>query len=433
MVLRFDADFAAFSSSPSLSVADRNAVRNPRRTLFVLCLASGGWAFGFGLGAPLASLWLRDAGRSARVIGLNTSLYYLGVALAAFAVPCLMRRFCRLCVVGGIVADAVVTALFPWAESLLAWSLLRLIGGMATALSIIPMETLVNHNAPPERRARDFGFYAFSVALGVALGSLIGLPLYPLAPRWTFALGGLVTLASALTAWMGWPVGGSERSRDREGAALSTASSRSWLDSIANAFSYGAAWVQGFLEGGLITFLSIYLLGRGYREGEVSFLVGGLFAGVILCQVPLAWLADRLGRWHVLLGCHILLMAALLSVRGCPSTPLLAVALFLLGACCGALYPLGLALLGERVPPAELARANAHYLASNCVGSLCGPTLLGLVIDRFGQPSQFLAGAIAVAAVGGLGIACHRKGDKPPRRRGRPEKKTKRELELYNV
>ena len=35
---------------------------------------------------------------------------------------------------------------------------------MATALSIIPMETLVNHNAPPERRARDFGLYAFSVA-----------------------------------------------------------------------------------------------------------------------------------------------------------------------------------------------------------------------------------------------------------------------------
>ncbi|HEY7156072.1 MAG TPA: hypothetical protein VH575_19060, partial [Gemmataceae bacterium] len=61
-----------------------------RRTLLMLCLASAGWAFSFGLSAPLASLWLRDAGRGARVIGLNTSLYYLGVALAALAVPCLM-------------------------------------------------------------------------------------------------------------------------------------------------------------------------------------------------------------------------------------------------------------------------------------------------------------------------------------------------------
>ncbi len=376
-------------------------MRNSRFTLFVLCLASGGWAFGFGLGAPLASLWLCNAGQSARLIGLNTSLYYLGVALASFAVPRLMRRYCRLCVVGGIVADAAVTALFPWADNLIAWSMLRLIGGIATALSIIPMETLVNHNAPPDRRARDFGFYAFSVALGIALGSLVGLPLYPLAPRGTFALGGLVTLASALVAWLGWPVGWVERSETHQEDVVGFAA----LDPPhANVLSYGTAWVQGFLEGGLITFLSIYLLLRGYTEGEVSFLVGGLFAGVILCQVPLASLADRLGRWHVLIACHLLLITALLSVRWCPGTPLLAVSLFLVGTCCGALYPLGLALLGERVPPAGLARANAYYLASNCAGSLCGPALLGLVIDWFGQSSQFLAGTLAVAVVVGFGV-----------------------------
>jgi MFS family permease len=383
-------------------------VRNSRFTLFVLCVASGGWAFGFGLSAPLASLWLRDAGQSARVIGLNTSLYYLGVALAAFAVPCLMQRFCRLCVVGGIVVDAVVTALFPWSDNLLAWSTLRLLSGMATALSIIPMETLVNHNAPPERRARDFGFYAFSVALGVALGSLVGLPLYPLAPRLAFALGGLVTMASALVAWLGWPVGWVEPSRDRKGAVASPVPFRSRLGWSENMLSYVTAWIQGFLEGGLITFLSIYLLLRGYTEGEVSLLVGGLFAGVILCQVPLAWLADRLGRWQVLIGCHLLLMTALVSVRWCPGTPLLALSLFLLGTCCGALYPLGLALLGERVPQAGLARANAYYLASNCAGSLCGPALLGLVIDWFGQPALFLAGTLAVAVAVGWGAASSR-------------------------
>jgi MFS family permease len=371
----------------------------------MLCLASGGWAFGFGLSAPLASLWLRDAGRSAGVLGLNTSVYYLGVALASLAVPYLMRRSSRRCVVGGIVADAVATALFPWADALPAWFALRLLGGMATALSIIPMETLVNHNAPPQRRAQDFGLYAFSVALGIALGSLIGLPLYPLAPRWTFALGGLVTLASALVAWLGWPPDEPEALATEGLSSLTLPARRS----KANIFSYGTAWVQGFLEGGLITFLSIYLLARGYTEGAVSLLVGGLFAGVILCQVPLAWLADRLGRWRILLGCHLLLMAALLSVRCCAGTPLLALSLFLLGACCGALYPLGLALLGERVPPAGLARANAHYLASNCAGSLCGPALLGLAIDWFGQPSQFLVGTIAVAVVLALGIASSRR------------------------
>src|SRR5262245_20578270 len=52
-----------------------------RRTLVLLSLASLGWAVSFGLGAPLASLWLRDAGHGGGAIGLNTSFYYLGIAL----------------------------------------------------------------------------------------------------------------------------------------------------------------------------------------------------------------------------------------------------------------------------------------------------------------------------------------------------------------
>jgi MFS family permease len=356
----------------------------------MLCLASAGWAFSFGLSAPLASLWLRDAGCSAAIIGLNTSLYYLGVAGAALAVPRLMRRAGRAGVVGGIVTDAVVTALFPWGGTLPGWFALRLLGGMATALSVIPMETLVNHNAPPERRARDFGLYAFGVALGVALGSLVGLLLYPLAPRFAFALGGLVTLASAVLAWFGWPT---EETPAEETAADGPLSLRG------NCLSYGTAWVQGFLEGGLLTFLSIHLLGLGYAEAAVSLLVGGLFAGVILCQVPVAWLADRLGRLRVLVGCHVVLLAALLAVRWGPNTAALSVSLFVLGACCGALYPLGLALLGDRVTPPGMAKANACYLASNCAGSLSGPVLFGLVIDQFGQPSQFLIGVAAVVLV----------------------------------
>ena len=215
-------------------------VSNPRRTLRMLCLASAGWAFSFGLGAPLASLWLRDAAHSARVIGLNTSLYYLGVALAAPLVPWLMRRGGRSCVVAGILGDALVTALFPWLDSLPAWFALRLVGGVATAFSLIPMETLVNRNAAPERRARDFGFYAFSVGLGVALGSLVGLPLYPVAPRLAFALGGGVTLLAAVVAWLGWPA---EEPRVEESAGGGPLSLR------VNSLSYGTAWRRGSSKG----------------------------------------------------------------------------------------------------------------------------------------------------------------------------------------
>jgi MFS family permease len=73
--------------------------------------------------------------------------------------------------------------------------------------------------------------------------------------------------------------------------------------------------------------------------------------------------------------------------------------LFLVGACSGAFYPLGLATLGERTPPAGLARANAWYLAINCVGSLIGPACTGHIMDRFGQRAMFAAGEFAVVVV----------------------------------
>src|SRR5262249_50918589 len=152
----------------------------------------------FGLAAPLAALWLKDAGLDNRLAGLNTSVYYFGIALAAPLVPVLMRHCGRHCMVGGMVLDGLAVALFPWASGLAGWFALRFLCGVGTALCLIPMETLVNHAAPPQRRARNFGIYATSVALGVGLGPLLGLPFYRHAPLATFAGGGLVAIVGAL-------------------------------------------------------------------------------------------------------------------------------------------------------------------------------------------------------------------------------------------
>jgi MFS family permease len=291
--------------------------------------------------------------------------------------------------------DGLTTALFPWCGGHAGWFVLRLLGGAGSALSLIPMETLVNHNAPPQRRARDFGVYAFSVALGVGLGTVCGLPLYPVAPRLAFGLGGLVTLLAALLLQWEIPWHCTEAREDEGDGPFALR---------AHLLSLGTAWVQGFLEGGMLTFLSIYLMLLGYSEAGTGSLLGGMFLGVVLFQVPVAWLADHVGRLPVLLACHAVLLAGLCGVPFCTGPLALGTWLFALGACCGALYPLGLALLGERVPPAALARANAWYLACNCAGSLSGPLLMGLAIDCFGRTAQFAVGAAAIVVVVGYGL-----------------------------
>src|SRR5438876_5977310 len=96
-----------------------------------ICVAGLLWAFSFGLGAPLASLWLGDAGYGDTVIGLNTAVYYLGIALTATLVPGMMRRWRRGTLVAGMLASALTVALFPWGGSLTGWFALRVLNGAA--------------------------------------------------------------------------------------------------------------------------------------------------------------------------------------------------------------------------------------------------------------------------------------------------------------
>jgi MFS family permease len=373
-------------------------LRPARRLLLVLCVASAGWAFSFGLSVPLSALWLEQHGYSQKAIGLNSSAYYLGVAVASLVLPALMRCSGRGCVVAGMVIDGLTTALFPLGLALPGWLALRLLAGAATALSLIPMETLVNQHAPPDKRAADFGVYAFCVALGIGLGALVGVPLYPLAPHLAFALGGAAALASAGLVWWGLP---RERVAEEEAAAAPPSFA-------ANFLSYGTAWAQGAIEAGMFTFLSGYLLALGYGEGGVSGLLGVLFAGVIVFQIPLARLADRLGRTRMLLGCHAVVLVGVALLPWLAGPLGLGATLFVVGACCAALYPLGLAVLGERVPPPAMGRANAWYLASNCAGSLGGPVLTGAAMDLFGRRALFASAATAVVAVVGLWLVGRR-------------------------
>jgi MFS family permease len=360
------------------------------RWIIPLCLASVLWAFSFGLNAPLASVWMRDAGYSDTIIGLNTGTYYLGIALAAVLVPWLMRRWGYRCLVLGMAASGLTAAAFPWGGSLFGWFALRGLNGMAGAISLIPLETYVNHNSPPDRRAQTFGYYAFCIALGMALGTLGGLQMYPTNPRTAFLFGGLAPLLGGVVV-LGWRPALATALEDRHGQTP--------LAFARNFLSFGSAWTQGFMEGGMVALLPIYLLAVGLSETAVSWLMSGVMIGVILAQVPVAWLADRLGRTAVLAGCNAVALLGIGCLLVPAGTAWLAWWLFAVGACSGAFYPLGLALLGERVAPAGLARANAWYLAINCLGSLTGPAVAGAAMDTFGRRALFTTGGAAVVLV----------------------------------
>src|SRR5262249_5039124 len=154
----------------------------------------------------------------------------------------------------------------------------------------------------PTQRARNFSFYAVALTLGGAIGMWAGLDSYRPGDASVFFLGGLFPVAAGLILLQTLPP-----------AVVSTLPSATPLpiDWGRHFLAYGSAWFQGFLEGGMLAFLSLYLESIGVSAAGAGRLMGVTMLGVLLFQVPAAWLADRLGRMAALLACYVVVAAGL--------------------------------------------------------------------------------------------------------------------------
>ena len=360
------------------------------RVLLAICLATAAWSFSFGLGTQLVTHWLKARSASNTLIGLNHSAYYLGIALGSLAVPWLTRRLGRECAPLGMLLAGLSLVLFPWSNDLAGWFVLRFLNGAAGALCLVPLETLVSSGSAQERRTRNFSFYAVALTLGGAVGIWAGNHFYSPGDMSAFTFGGLLPIIAGASLACVLPTCAVD------GAPNPRSEPPDWGRHF---LSYGSAFFQGFLEGGMLAFLSLYLMSLGMSRDTAGGLFGITMAGVIVFQVPVAWLADRLGRMPVLLGCYAAVAAGLALVPLCVPSVWLVICLFLLGASSGALYPMALALLGDRLPAAKLARAYAWFMAMECVGSQLGSAIMGQARDWWGEASMFGVGLATLAAV----------------------------------
>ncbi len=367
------------------------------RSLCVIGAASAGWAFSFGLGSQVVSHWLKEQGNSDTVIGLSHSFYYFGLAVASCLVPLMTRRLGPVwCAALGMIFSGVTLALFPLADNVALWYLLRFLNGWAGAMSLVPLETIVSRDSAPEKKTVNFGCYGVSLTVGGALGIAVGPHLYPLGYGTTFSMGACAPLVAA-----GVLLAGMWR-HSRQSVAHDSAVPLGWGR---NFLSYGTAWAQGFLEGGMLAFLLLFLETRGLSSEAAGTLMSVTMIGIILFQVPIAWLADRLGKTSMLLGCYSVVVLGLIAIPWLPNGYWLAFTLFAFGAFTGAMYPLGLSLLSDNMPEAGLARAYAWYLAIECVGSQAGAAAMGKARDLWGESSMFVVGLAAVLAVLGVWLA----------------------------
>src|SRR5262249_51387551 len=154
------------------------------------------------------------------------------------------------CLFFAMIASGLTVAIFPWVDLYVGAFALRWLSGVAGALSLVPLETFVNSQSPPDHRGRNFGYYAFCIALGMALGTLGGMELYPFMPRTAFVLGGLTPLLGSAIV-LAWKPDFAAAPTIRLNANPTVHVARSNISMFRNFLSFGSALSQGFLEGAM--------------------------------------------------------------------------------------------------------------------------------------------------------------------------------------
>lgn len=331
-------------------------------------------------------------------LGLIMSGYFVGFFLGTFVAPLLIRRVGHIRAFAFYAALAATTVLiYPLWVNPIAWTLLRVVTGLAVVGLCTVIESWLNSQALPEQRSRIFAVYMVVSLLALASGQLL-LDLQP--PR-SFALFSvvaiLISLATLPVAFTLLP----------QPAMLPAPRSNIWqISGMAPSAAIGAV-LSGLMLGAFWGMGPVYALESGLDRSGV-----GLFMMITICggaalQFPIGRWSDRGDRRTTLAavsaaGAGIALIAAALSPG--PGVPLF-VMFFLFGGLAFALYPLCVAQLLDQLPAGALLAGCSALLLLNGIGAALGPVTAGFLMHRLGPDSlpaffAFAAGLLAIVTSG---------------------------------
>ena len=364
-------------TAPPLTAGER------RRSLAAAIASAAVFGIGIGFGMPLFSLLLEARGTETSLTGLNAAAGYIGVILGPLWTPVLVRRLgIRFFLLACLALDVALFLPMKVCDGIGAWFALRLGLGMVGSSLFTAAEAWINMLAGDAGRGRVVGIYAAALAAGFGAGPLLltvtGIE------GWTPFLAGAAVTALAAVPLLG--IGNLAHSLGRERAG-------SVLAMFAKApFIVLTVGLYGVFESGALSLLPIWGVRTGLDQALAAASLTAIGLGSVALQMPLGWLSDKLPRVWVLRLCGAggLVGAMLIPLVSGSIAPLFA-ALLLWGGFAAGIYPVALAMAGERFRGAELVSVNAALIIAYGAGALIGPALLGAVMDLW-NPQGLIAG-----------------------------------------
>ncbi len=355
------------------------------RALIPVFVASAVTGLQAGVALPLVPLTLERQGFDKLTIGLVTALWAIGMLAFGTRIPGFASRFGAVpVIVTAAVTGAAINVAYTLTSGPVAWGILTLLHGIMGGVPWVVSEIWLNTVVEESRRGRVIGIYAMLVALGMAVGPLVlqVVGVYGPLPFIVSAAIGLSVMVPLLPYWRTAPR--IRHSADSNFAAVVRVAPLAMF----------CAFACGLGEQVAFSFLPVYAVGAGV-SGETGTLWLSFFViGNVVLQWPIGWLADHADRRAVLAGCTFAsaLLVGLLPFVPAHSPAVIGVVL-LWGGISFAIYPVALAVLGQRMRGGDIARANTAFSLIYILGGLIGRPATGGAMDAFGEPG--LGGTLA--------------------------------------
>jgi MFS family permease len=361
--------------------------------------------------AVAAPLMKQELGLSATGFGIAVSAFFWVYAPIQLLIGWLCDRVCvyRL-FAASLALWAISTALMGLVGGVVTLVALRVLLGLGESIAFPGSSKMIARHVPDARRGIANASVASAIALGPALGTLLGgVLMVSFGWRAMFVALGLVTLLWLVPWWI------VVRPLTREGFVVV----RQTPFPVSRLLRTRALWTMSvghFLSNYgfyiLLAWLPLYLVkSRGYSIEIMTLLTTATYVSQAASALLWGWLSDRWvasGASEATVRKTILALgqvgagAAILGILSSAGDLSLAVSLVLFGSGVAAISSNVFAVAQIFAGP----RASGSWLGvQNCIGNfsgIVGPIVTGMLIDRTGTYDAAFMLAAAITAGGGL-------------------------------
>lgn len=362
----------------------------------LLAMGIGRFAYTPLLPAMQDATGLSDEGAGV-IASINLAGYLVG-ALALTALPDAARGLAALRL--SLLASVVSTIGMAASDSIVAWTVLRLISGLASAGVFVLATAVVQRALTEARRPGLIGVHFIGVGSGIALSGAT-VALFGSALGWRggwLALGGLAAVA-LLVAWhgLGAPLAPSTTAAPRRPAGARPAGFALMMLTAAY-FCEGAGYI---VTGTFLVRIARDMPALGDWAPHLWTVVG--VAGAPSAMLW-AWLGRRIGYLPGLIAAHLLQIVAIVLPALTPEPAAAIVAAILFGGTFMGITALTVGYAAI-LAPAQPARAIGMLTTVYGIGQVIGPSAAGWLAAGTGSFAAALFGAAASVAIGAVLLA----------------------------